>query len=478
MAGFSEYDDYDGLGLAALVRQGDVSALELLVEAIVRTEQVNAQINAVVYKFYDEARAAIAAGLPDGLYTGVPFLIKDLHQAIAGQPLSQGSRMYQNYVSDHDSTLIARYRDGGLVVFGRTNSPEFGLMPVTEPKAFGPTRNPWDLSRTSGGSSGGASAAVAAGILPVAHASDGGGSIRIPAACTGLVGLKPSRGRIPFGPDKAEGWGGQSMNHVVSRTVRDTAAMLDVTGGSEVGEAYAAPFRDGIFLAEVNKRPEQLRIGVWEEKVGEGSYSDDARAGLTQTIALLESLGHRVEAVQPPQVMSDAAAQGFTIISANAALAAQQRAAELACTVEELDMEEGTRFAIAMGTAVSATDYIHALQANHAAGRAMGYFHQDYDVLLSPAVSSAPVEVGYISDAPPEEYANRLYAFMADTALFNQTGQPSISLPLYWTEQGLPLGMMFTAAYGDDALLLQLAGQLEEAAPWWDKRPALTASAS
>ncbi len=475
MSGFKEYDEYDGLGLAALVRQGDVGAEELLEEAIARTEQVNGELNAVVYKYYDEARAAIAAGLPDGLFAGVPFLIKGLHQLIKGAVVSNGSNMYRDNVADHDSTLVARYKEAGLVIFGRTNSPELGLMPVTEPKAFGPSRNPWNTNTTPGGSSGGASSAVAAGILPVAHASDGGGSIRIPAACTGLVGLKPSRGRIPFGPDKAEGWGGQSMNHVVSRTVRDTAAMLDVTGGFEIGEPYSAPHYDSIYMAAASRPPAELTIGVYFDKIGQGEYSAEAISGLKHTIGLLESLGHRVEEVAPPPELAAAAMQGFTIISANAALGAHQRAEQLGCSIDDLDMEDGTRFTVAMGAAVSATEYIAAIQANQTAGRAMGYFHQQYDLLLGPTLASPPVEVGYIGDAPAEEYADRLFGFMGDTALFNQTGQPSISLPLHWSEDNLPLGMMFTAAYGDEELLLQLAGQLEEAQPWWDKRPPLTA---
>jgi amidase len=475
MSGFSEYDQYDGLGLAALVRQGDVTAEELLDEAIVRTEQVNGELNAVVYKFYDQARQTIAKGLPDGLFTGVPFLIKDLHQLIEGCPLSNGSNMYRNDIADHDSTLVARYKDGGLVIFGRTNSPELGLMPVTEPKAYGASRNPWNTKLTPGGSSGGASAAVSAGILPVAHASDGGGSIRIPAAATGLVGLKPSRGRIPFGPDKAEGWGGQSMNHVVSRTVRDTAAMLDVTGGSEVGEPYSAPEQQSIFLAAMSHKPDPVKVGIFRDKIGQGDYDADALEGMQKTIALLEGLGHQVEEVSPPSELAAAANSGFTIISANAALGAQQRADQLGCSVEELDMEDGTRFTVSMGQAVSGTDYIQAIQHNQAAGRAMGRFHMDYDLLLGPTIASAPVEVGYISDAPIDEYADRLFGFMGDTGLFNQTGQPSISLPLHWTADNLPLGMMFTAAYGQDALLLQLAAQLEEAQPWWDRRPPLCA---
>ena len=307
MSGFSEYDNYDGLGLAQLVRAGEISATDLLEEAIDRTERVNGQLNAVVYKLYEEARAAIAAGLPDGPFCGVPFLLKDLHLFMKGAVSSNGSAMWRGAVADHDSTLVQRYRMAGLVTFGKTNSPELGLNPVTEPREFGPSRNPWDTNRTPGGSSGGAGAAVAAGIVPLAHASDGGGSIRIPASCCGLVGLKPSRGRMPWGPDKAEGWAGQSTSHILSRSVRDSAAMLDATAGSEPGEAYSAPYYAGTFLHAVHATPGALRIAACHEKWGQGDYQDEVLAGLDHSVALLRDLGHMVVEARP---VFDGAAAG------------------------------------------------------------------------------------------------------------------------------------------------------------------------
>jgi amidase len=473
MAGFPEYDNYDGLGLAQLVREGQVSAAELLEEAIDRTERVNGQLNAVVYKHYDDARTATNEGLPDGPFLGVPFLIKDLHLFMKGAVSSNGSAMWRGNIADHDSTLVQRYRQAGLVIFGKTNSPELGLMPVTEPQAFGPTRNPWNPDTTPGGSSGGAGAAVAAGILPVAHASDGGGSIRIPASCCGLVGLKPSRGRIPFGPDKAEGWAGQSTSHVVSRSVRDSAAMLDATGGSEVGEAYAAPHYAGTFLDAAGGPPEPLKIAVSRQKWGQGEYHPEVLAGIDKTVTLLEGLGHTVEESSPDFDGQPYADSSFTIISVNTALVVRQRAAQLGCAEDALKMEDGTRFIAEMGNAVSATDYAEAIQMNQRLGRLLGQFHQQYDLLLAPTLSCPPVPVGYLSEAPQEEYANRLFDYMGDAGLYNQTGQPSISLPLHWSENKLPVGMMFTAAYGNDALLLQLAGQLETSAPWWNQLPPL-----
>jgi len=475
MAGFPEYDNYDGLGLGRLVRDGEVSAFDLLDEAIDRVERVNGELNAVVHKYYEEARAEIEAGLPEGAFRGVPFLLKDLHLLMKGTVTSYGSAMWRKNVADHDSTLVKRYRQAGLVTFGKTNSPELGLNPVTEPREFGPSRNPWDTSRTPGGSSGGASAAVAAGILPLAHASDGGGSIRIPASCCGLVGLKPSRGRVPFGPDKAEGWGGQSASHVVSRSVRDTAAMLDATAGSESGEAYSAPHYAGTFLGAIQAAPGALRIGVSYEKWGQGEYQPEVLTGLKNTVSLLEGLGHLVEEARPDFDGEAAGSTLFTIVSVNTALAVRQRAAELNCTVDQLDMENGTRLYVELGNAVSATDYAKAIQMNQRLGRLLGEFHQQYDVLLAPTLSSPPVSVGHISEAPPEEYADRLFGFMGDTGLYNQTGQPSISLPLHWSKDNLPIGMMFTSAYGNEALLLQLARQLEESAPWSKRRPPLYA---
>ena len=473
MTGFAEYDNYDGLGLAELVRNGEISASDLLDEATDRLERVNKALNAVVYKYYDEAHAAIAAGLPAGPFQGVPFLLKDLHLFMTGTVTSNGSAMLRDNVADHDSTLVQRYKRSGLVTFGKTNSPELGLNPVTEPREFGPSRNPWSTDKTPGGSSGGAGAAVAAGVLPLAHASDGGGSIRIPASCCGLVGLKPSRGRTPFGPDKAEGWAGMSTNHIVSRSVRDTAAMLDATAGSETGEAYTAPYYGGSFLHAAGTAPGNLRIAVSREKWGQGKYQPEALAGLDRAVALLEELGHTVDEARPEFDGEEAASQLFTIISTNTALAIRQWAAQRGCTVDELQIEDGTRFFVELGNAVSALDYAEAIQVNQRLGRLMGQFHQQYDILLAPTLSSQPVPVGHISDATPEEYSDRLFGFMGDTGLYNQTGQPSISLPLHWSEDNLPVGMMFTAAYGNDALLLQLAGQLENHAPWWDRRPPL-----
>ena len=465
MTGFKEYDQYDALGLAELVKKGDVTSTELLEEAIARTEKVNDSVNAVVHKHYDEARAAIDAGLPDGPFTGVPFLLKDLHLLLEGTVTTYGSGFYRDHLADHDSTLVERYKQAGLVTFGKTNSPELGLMPVTEPRLFGPTRNPWDLSRTPGGSSGGASAAVASGIVPMANASDGGGSIRIPATCTGLVGLKPTRGRTPMGPDRGEGWAGQSISHVVSRSVRDSAAALDATTGEEPGNPYEAPHFAGSFLDEVGIAPGKLRIAICRKKLGNGEFSAEVTAAVDEIGELLQNLGHQVEEAEPGFDREAVGQAGFAIIAANTALAIKLRAEALGREVTDQDIEPSTQAIMAMAGSLSADDYARATLTNHQLGRVMGRFHQKYDLMLAPTLSTEPVPIGFMA-----ENIDGIAQFMADTALFNQTGQPAISLPLCWSASQLPIGIMFVAAFGNDALLMRIAGQLEQARPWWEKR--------
>jgi amidase/6-aminohexanoate-cyclic-dimer hydrolase len=467
MSGFTDYDNYDALGLAELVRGRDVTPEELLEEAISRAEKVDPAINAVVQRHFDEARAAIKAGLPDGPFTGVPFLLKDLNLMLKDTVTSNGSVMFKDDRAKINSTLVDRYIKSGVVIFGKTSSPEFGALPITETNLFGVTRNPWDLSRTPGGSSGGAAAAVASGILPMANASDGGGSIRIPAACTGLVGYKPTRGRTAMGPVIGEGWGGQSISHVVSRTVRDSAAMLDATTGPESGDPYAPPHFAGRFLEEVAKSPGSLRVAVIPEKIGSGSYAPEVRAALRDAAELMTSLGHHVEEATPE---IDGFALQFAsgvLLGANLALKVTQREEELGRALQEGDLEPGTMALIEYGRNLNAEACAKASQINHMSGRIMGRFHERYDVILSPTLASLPVPVGHFGEG---DVGKKLGEFMGNTSMFNQTGQPSISLPLGWSEEGLPIGIMFSAAFGEDARLFRLAGQLEQARPWSDRR--------
>ncbi len=467
MTNLTDYHEFDAIGLSELVRKGEVSASELLNEAISRTEEINPTINAVVQKHYDEAKAAIDSGLPDGPFTGVPFLLKDLNILLKDTVTSMGSVMFKDYTPRYNSTLTNRYINSGLVIFGKSASPEFGALPVTETRLFGPTRNPWDLSRTPGGSSGGAAAAVAAEIVPMANASDGGGSIRIPASCTGLVGFKPTRGRTAMGPTIGEGWGGQSISHVVSRTVRDSAAMLDATTGPEPGDPYAPPYFGGRYLDEVVKAPGNLRVGLIPQKIGSGSYMPEIRNALDDVAKFMMDLGHKVEEATPDVDGHALQFASTTLLGANLALKVTQHEEETGRPLKEGDLESSTLALIKLGRSIDGETYAKASQINQIAGRTMGRFHEKYDVVLSPTLNTLPVPVGHFEDG---DLGEKVGEFMANTSLFNQTGQPSISLPLAWSEQGLPIGIMFSSAFGKDDVLIRLSGQLEQARPWADHR--------
>lgn len=474
MAGFADYDRYDGMALAALVKRGDVSPAELLDEAIARTEAINPKINAVVLKHYDEARAQIARGLPDGPFRGVPFLLKDLHLLLDGTVTTYGSALFEGNRADHNSTLTERYLTAGLVIFGKTNSPEFGLAGTTEPRLYGPTRNPWDLTRSPGGSSGGAAAAVAAGILPFANASDGGGSIRIPAAACGLFGMKPTRGRTPMGPDRGEGWSGMSISHVVSRSVRDSAALLDATAGEAPGDPYAAPAQTRPFLQEVGAKPGRLRIAFTTRRSDGSACHPDVVKAVEDTARLCESLGHHVEEASPTLDREEISRHQGTIVGANTALTLRQRAAALGREVTQNDVEHITWLIAQAARMRDSTDYADATLFIHRLGRQMAAFHEDYDIFLAPTLGIPPMPLGTL-DMMTEDVGNYMrvsYEYMPGTAIANMTGQPSMSMPLDWNAAGLPIGTMFTGRFGDEATLFRLAAQLEEARPWAERRPA------
>tara|TARA_R110000824_G_scaffold390760_7_gene587703 strand:- start:6293 stop:7717 length:1425 start_codon:yes stop_codon:yes gene_type:complete len=472
---FAEYDKYDGLGLAKLVADGDVSAAELLDEAIARTEKINPKINAVVMKHYDEARAQIARGLPEGPFKGVPFLLKDLHLLLNGTETTFGSAAFKGNVADHNSTLTDRYLAAGLVVFGKTNSPEFGLAPTTEPRLYGPTRNPWNLEHSPGGSSGGASAAVAAGILPVANASDGGGSIRIPAATCGLFGMKPTRARTPMGPDRAEGWASMSIAHVVSRSVRDSAAMLDATHGPELGDPYACPPPARPFLDEVTTAPGRLTIAYTTRRPDGTACHADVVAAVEATARQLEALGHHVEEKDAPVDPAEVGQHQATLIGANIALTIRQREATLGRPLTGNDLEHFTRLVAEGSKMHSGADYAASILFIHQLGRRMAQFHSRYDVYLSPTLATPPIPLKTL-DMMSEDIATYLKnsaEYVPTIGVYNMTGQPSMSVPLGMSQSGLPLGMMFTGRFGDEATLFRLAGQLEQDTPWAGRRPAL-----
>jgi Asp-tRNA(Asn)/Glu-tRNA(Gln) amidotransferase A subunit family amidase len=475
MGAFSEYDRYDAVGLAELVRRREVTPDELLNAAIARAETSNPAVNAICLPMYEEAKAALAGGLHEGPFTGVPFLLKDLYAMVAGAPLTNGSALFADFVPDRDSELVVRYRRAGLVVFGRTSSPELGLCYTTEPRLYGPTRNPWNLDRVAGGSSGGAAAAVAAGIVPAAHASDGGGSIRVPASCCGLFGLKPTRGRNPAGPLLGEGWAGMSTAHAITRSVRDSAALLDASSGPDVGDPYWAPPPARPFADEVGADPGRQRIAVSAEPPNGAAVHADCVAAMEDAARLCADLGHHVEPATPPhepEAMDEATS---AIVGANVRATIEQRAAVLGREPSADDVERMTWALAELGTSVDGAAYVKAIQTLHGIGRRIAHWFLDYDVLLTPTLAKPPILIGALDmmTEDREAYRDQIRSFVAFPVLSNVTGAPAMSVPLYWNAEGLPIGVQVVGRFGDEATLFRLAAQLEAARPWADRRPPL-----
>jgi len=465
---------FDGLGLAALIRRREVSAGEVLEAAVAAVEARNHEINAVVARLYDQARAAVVAGLPAGPFTGVPYLLKDLGAHYRGAVTSYGGALFKDFVVDHDSEITVRLKRAGLVIFGKTNTPELGLASSTEPRLFGPTRNPWSPAHSAGGSSGGSAAAVAAGMAPMAHATDGGGSIRIPASACGLFGLKPTRARNPMGPDQGEGWGGASVGHAVTRTVRDSAALLDATSGPDLGDPYWAPPPERPFLEEVGRDPGSLRIAItttpWNGQPVDPECAEAARAAGR----LCESLGHRVEGASPAVDAGALGAATLVIIGANLRAALEARAATLGRELTPEDVERITWIRAMDGHTARAADYARAAAVMHRTGRQVAPFFERFDVLLTPTMCRPPHPLGVIDMMTADEagYGRAVLGTIAFTSLWNACGNPAMSVPLAWSRAGLPMGVQFVARFGDEATLLRLAAQLEAAQPWIDRRPA------
>ncbi len=471
---FAEYRSYDAIGLAKLVRNGEASALDLLETAIARAEQVDPTINAIVVEHFERAREQIRKGLPDGALRGVPFLLKDLAIALRGTVTTSGSRFFKDAVYDYDSTLVERYQDAGLVIFGKTHSPEFGSSTSTETTLHGATRNPWDLGRGAGGSSGGAAAAVIAGIVPAAHASDGGGSIRIPAASCGLFGIKPNRGRLPDGPGVYEAWAGMSTDHVVSRSVRDSALLMDLTQGPVLGDAYSSPPRERPFIEEVSRAPGKLRIALMKTPLLPVPVAAECTAAVESAAKLCESLGHTVIEASP-KLDAMALWDAFgSIVNVGVAQTVTQREDQLGRKFAKDDIETINRINVEAGRKVSGLKYSLSRDITHRATRTLAAFQKDYDVILSPTMASLPPEIGVLSlEQPFDEFILAAGAMSCFTSLFNITGQPAMSVPLHWTDAGLPVGVMFAGRFGDEATLFRLAGQLEQAAPWFNRLPSL-----
>ena len=477
MSGFADYEAYDALGLAGLVRQGKVTPVELLDAAIARVEARNAKVNAVTMPLYDYARKAIAEGLPDGPFRGVPFLMKDLTASIAGVRMTRSSRFFADAPPPAaDSEHVVRLKRAGLVIFGRTNTCELGLSLTCEPQLYGATRNPWDLTRISGGSSGGAAAAVGARMLPMAHATDGFGSIRAPAACCGLVGLKPTRGRNTMAPYTGEGLAGCSAEHAVTLSVRDSAALLDATAGPGAGDPYgvAAPARP--FLQEVGTPPGRLRI-AWTAKTPNGARVDaEPLRVLSETVRLCAELGHQVEEADP-------VVDGAAIVPTFITLAAANTVVNLAShptagrTARPGEVEKVTFATGQKGERITAADYVRATQTAHRLGRQMAAFHANWDILLTPGLATVPVKLGWIDMMldDVDEYWQRVFNFSPFTVWFNLTGQPATMLPLGSSPEGLPVAVQCVARFGDEATLFRLAAQLESARPWIGRRPPVAA---
>ncbi len=467
--------DLDALGLAELVRKGEVRPLELVESAIDGIERTHDELNAVNLKMYDVARAEARQARTGAPFAGVPFLLKDIRAGYAGMPTSEGTALLRSLPRPVDSEIVARHKRAGLICIGKTNTPEFGLTATTEPHAFGATSNPWDLARTAGGSSGGSAAAVAARVVPMAHATDGGGSIRIPASCCGLVGLKPTRARTPMGPEAGDSMNGLVVEHAVTLSVRDSAALLDATAGPDVGDPYYAPPVERPFLEETGADPGRLRVAFTTESPMDSPVHSDCVEAVESTARLLADMGHFVEEAAP-EYDDRAFRIAFTTIwfsnlAANIALVGSILGREMtAADFEPLTWALGMR-----GAAHTGAEYVGAVTEIQSISRQVARFFQRYDVWLTPTLATPPPKLGFLHPEPAEidirPFAWRVQEFVPFTQLANATGQPALSLPLHWNDDELPIGVQFVARFGDEATLFRLAARLEEARPWRAHRP-------
>jgi amidase len=469
----------DATAQAELVRRGDVTPVTLVDAAIARIEKLNPTLNAVITPLFEKARAQAASpNLPSGPFRGVPLVLKDLIAHSAGDPYHAGMRFLRDlaWVEPNDTDLVARFRAAGFIIVGKTNTPELGTIPTAESVAHGATGNPWDPSRSTGGSSGGSAAAVASGMVPVAHGNDGGGSIRIPASECGLVGLKPSRGRISLGPEFGEVWGGLAGEHVLTRSVRDTAAILDGVAGPLPGDPYTAPLPGRPFVAEVGAEPARLRIGYLTHTPAHiVATHPDCVAAAEAAARLLESLGHTVEIAHPAALDDPEVGPPWTtIVSTALARDLDYWSHRTGKAITKDDVEPLTWVMAEIGRIFSARDYVAALELLHAhARRVTSWWAEGFDLLLTPTLAEPPPLLGELPSTPDDPLGNtaRQTAFVTVTSPFNMTGQPAISLPLHWNGAGLPIGIQLVAAYGREDLLIQIASQLEQARPWADRRP-------
>jgi amidase len=493
MSGFSEYDSYDALGLGELVRAGEVRSADLVEECISRIEKVNPRINAVVFDLFDAARARSADGFGDGPFAGVPFLVKDLIQRIPGVPTQEGSNFFKGWTPTDETNLYRRWLDAGVVPVAKTATSELGLLPVVETDLHGATRNPWMLDRTSGGSSGGSGASVAAGVVPMASGGDGGGSIRIPASCCGLFGHKPSRARNPSGPIASEHWSGYVSEHVLTRTVRDSAAMLDATHGPDDTTPYFAAPIEGTFAEAAGRDPRPLRIAFHSDPVLPATVHPDCKAAVEDAARLCAELGHHVEQVSPGH---DTVALGrafLIVIGANVAAEIHEGEQLRSRRATSKDFQLTTWITRMLGRAVSGQDLSVSLRALQTESRRLVDVYRGYDLVLTPTLGTPPARIGDLAPRGADLVAQKIiaalgwsaplantklidqaaqstFSFVPFTPVANFTGQPSMSVPLYWSSEGLPIGVMFTGRPADEPTMFSLAAQLERARPWRDRR--------
>jgi len=474
-----EYIEYDALGLAELVRNGEVSATDLLVLAQEVIVGLNPKLNAVTLMMLDHAKADLDRGLPSGPLTGVPFLLKDLLVSYGGVPTSCGSRLFEGWTRSYDSEILKRWRKAGLLVMGKTNTPELGSSGSTEPIANGVTHNPWKRGYTTGGSSGGSAAAVASGMVPVAHANDGGGSIRGPASCCGLVGLKPTRGRNPLGPDAGQIWEGLVIEHVVSRTVRDCAAFLDVTSGPDIGDPYAAPGLGEFnsFLEAAQSVPRKLRIGFSEGVPSGRRAHKECSEALRKTVDALIDLGHELVEAEPDHDRALLEEVFMTIFAAHGAHAIDMGAKLLGRTPSPENLEQNNIYLLETGRNISADQLLTAVDDMNLITRRFAQFFQQYDIWLTPTMAEPPPEHGHLDAnmADSRLFFERLWRFNTANTIYNVSGNPAISLPLHIASDDLPIGVMFGSQFGNEALLVSLASQLEQVLPWNNRHPDVSA---
>jgi amidase len=468
-----DVDALDALGQADLVRRKAIAPLELVDAAIDRIERVNPTLNAVIHRTYERARQAARAPIAGDPFAGVPFLLKDFLAEQAGEPLTEGTAFLDGYVPAEDSELVARYRRAGLIIVGKTNTPELAVGPTTEPRLAGPTRNPWDPTRTPGGSSGGAAAAVAAGMVPMAHGNDAGGSIRTPAACCGVFGLKPTRGRNPLGPHYGDIMSGLVVEHALTRSVRDSAALLDATSGGAPGDPYCAPPPARPFLQEVGAPAGRLRI-AWSTRTPLGAeVHPDCAEAVRDAAKLCVELGHEVVEAAPA-VDGELVWRSFTtVLAAGFAWAVDDWARRLGRQPTADRFEPFVWAFTERGRQTSASGYLLAVQDLQRISRQIAGFFAGHDVWLTPTLGAPPVPLGTFGYAggDPFEVRRRMAAFSPFASIANVTGQPAMSVPTYWTAAGLPVGTHYAARFGDEATLFRLAAQLEAARPWSRRRP-------